>query len=45
MERGILDALAKGLDDVAQSLATSLAERRRARTPTNVVDLSGRRRR
>jgi hypothetical protein len=44
LERGILDALAKGLDGVANSLAGRLDERRRARAG-NVVDLNERRRR
>jgi hypothetical protein len=43
-ERGILDALAKGLDGVAKSLAGRLDERRRARAG-NVVDLNERIRR
>jgi hypothetical protein len=42
LERGILDALAKGLDGVAKALALRLDERRRARAG-NVVDLSERR--
>ena len=37
LERGILDAVRLGLADVAKTLATQLDERRRARTPANVV--------
>jgi hypothetical protein len=42
LERGILDALSKGLDGVAKSLSARLDERRRAR-PANVIDLNERR--
>jgi hypothetical protein len=36
LERGILDALARGLDGVAKSLSSRLDERRQARLPANV---------
>jgi len=39
IERGILDALARGLDGVAKSLAGQLDERRRARVPANVESI------
>jgi hypothetical protein len=37
LARGLLDALARGLDDVARTLANVLAERQRARRPANVL--------
>ena len=43
LERGILDALAKGLDGVAKALSAQLDERRRSRVG-NLVDLNARRR-
>jgi hypothetical protein len=43
LEWGILDALMKGLDGVAKTLAARLDQRRRERAG-NVVDLDGRRR-
>jgi hypothetical protein len=39
LERGVLDALAKGLDGVAKSLSAQLDARRRARVP-NLLDLA-----
>lgn len=43
LERGVLDAVTMGLADVARTLAAQLDDRRRARVPDNVVDLSKRR--
>jgi len=43
LERGILDAFRRGLDDVARTLAAQLEDRRRARVPGNVVNLATRR--
>jgi hypothetical protein len=45
IEAGILDALARGLDDVARALATRLTDRRSARTGNVVVALDAAKRR
>jgi hypothetical protein len=43
LERGILDAVRLGLDDVARTLAAQLDDRRRSHIPHNVVDYSAER--
>jgi hypothetical protein len=45
LERGVLDALAKGLDGVAKTLAEQLRARQAARAPANVVALDQSKRR
>jgi hypothetical protein len=39
LERGILDALARGLDDTAKVLTAQLKARQQARLPANVVPI------
>jgi hypothetical protein len=43
LERAIVEAVMRGLDGVAKTLAAALDERRRARIPDNVVDFRARR--
>jgi hypothetical protein len=42
LERAIVEAVMRGLDGVAKTLAAALDERRRRRIPDNVVDLRAR---